>query len=100
MEDHIDSRWDPPNADDLYCERWIEFHQGFVDEIVGPYKLIKIAGEGPNASSSYWKALCLKCGEIVTVNVSRMDNLRTLKGCNICKGKPICHTCPHQLQTG
>jgi hypothetical protein len=76
----------------IVCKR----HAG---EIVGIYQLIKIAGEGPNASRAYWKALCLKCGEIITINVSRMDNLKKSKGCSYCKGK-ICRTCHNQPQIG
>ena len=68
----------------------------FAGEIIGPYELIKLAGEGPHASSKYWKARCLKCNEVVTINVTRMDSLRKAKGCVNCKGQ-LCH---NQSQTG
>ena len=58
----------------------------FAGEIIGPYKLIRIAGEGPNADATYWKAQCLVCGSIVTIHVQRVATLIKQKGCKGCKG--------------
>jgi hypothetical protein len=54
-------------------------------EIIGPYKLIKLAGEGPNADSAYWIAECTQCGDILTIDVRRVTNLRALKNCKKCR---------------
>jgi hypothetical protein len=69
-------------------------HKG---EVFGPYELIKIAGEGPNADWSFWKALCLVCGAIVTVSVRQTNNLVKQKGCKCCRGKRP--TAPSVLNT-
>ena len=58
-------------------------------EILGPYKLIRIAGEGPSADVTYWKAHCLVCDSIVTVCVKRIATLIKHKGCTNCKGLKV-----------
>lgn len=55
-------------------------------ETLGPYKLLKVAGEGPNADVTYWKAECLVCNAIVTVCTKRVATLIKQKGCKCCKG--------------
>jgi hypothetical protein len=59
----------------------------FGGEIIGPYELVSLAGDGPYADSDWWKARCSKCNQIVTINVTRMANLKKAKGCVHCKGK-------------
>jgi hypothetical protein len=56
-------------------------------EVLGPYKLIKLAGEGPNAIWNFWKALCLVCGFIDTINVRGSGKILKQKGCKNCRGK-------------
>jgi hypothetical protein len=56
-------------------------------EVFGPYELIKQAAEGPNADWTFWKARCLVCGEIVTVNIRQTSNLVKQKGCKYCRGQ-------------
>ncbi len=59
----------------------------YVGETIGIYELIRLAGEGPHADSDWWKARCLKCNQVVTINVTRMSNLRKSSWCVNCKGK-------------
>lgn len=59
----------------------------YAGEEIGNYRLIKIAGEGRFADSDYWKAECIVCGEIVTINVTRISSLKKSKNCAVCKKK-------------
>lgn len=56
-------------------------------EIIGPYELVKLAGEGPNAAWNFWKARCLVCDLILTINTRQVSNLIKHKSCKHCRGK-------------
>lgn len=58
-------------------------------EVIGPYKLLRIAGEGANADVTYWKAECSVCGLVVTIRVQNVARLSKQKGCKGCKGVKV-----------